>query len=530
MNSKVKLILRSLLFFVILFALLIGSGFYFVPKWRGIDAELPRGFYHEEEDSLDVLLIGSCNIYTSFSPLLAYKDYGFKSYVFGTPDQDLNTSYYYFKEGLKSQKEIDVVVLESLFFTLGSTPKREYYNRTALDHMPFSLNKLQAIFDIGKEEAEFMSTVDPTAPSEALTYAGYIFPTLRYHNRDDLTQDDIDFWFDDENYRYTKGTNFLRSFIKNDTLSFNGINNGTEIKDLAKEYFLKIKDLAEDEGVKLIVVNSPNFYRWNRELVDEVKYFVEDHGVEFIDYFGNDDFTIYDVSEHTGRLNVYGVKKYTRLLSEELMNLKELEIKPATESVNNSWNQDIDRLYEELKNNKYTIDEGEIAFIKGEEDGLFIKWNDFLDDQTYHLYRALNDTEDYKLVVSTKDDYFLDTDVIDGEHYKYYLESLVQSEQSYSRVNDYVFLEPVDFVEKENSEEGLEVTWDNSHQDVEYILESKRNSSMNFSRVGSFEENQYTYTGDNPESTDFRVIRSVTVDDRQYYSKGCPLFSYNIND
>lgn len=46
------------------------------------DATRLKNFYLEEPDSLDVVLIGSSENYAGFSPVLAYEEYGFTSYLY----------------------------------------------------------------------------------------------------------------------------------------------------------------------------------------------------------------------------------------------------------------------------------------------------------------------------------------------------------------------------------------------------------------------------------------------------------------
>lgn len=43
------------------------------------------GFYLEDDNSLDVVFIGSSELYNDFSPSLAYGEYGFTSYTLGLP-------------------------------------------------------------------------------------------------------------------------------------------------------------------------------------------------------------------------------------------------------------------------------------------------------------------------------------------------------------------------------------------------------------------------------------------------------------
>lgn len=195
MNKKKIIGGRFLSFigFVTLFlAILTALTLVFFPKRQDGESKYLRGFNSEESDSIDVLMLGSCNMYTSYSPVIAYEEYGLLSYGYTCADQEYCTAYYYLKDALKKQKNIQVVALETLFLTCNPTEKRESYNRLAVDHLPLSLNKLELIFSLGSAESEWMNSLDSSNPGKALTYAGYIFPLLRYHGRDDVTiEDDV---------------------------------------------------------------------------------------------------------------------------------------------------------------------------------------------------------------------------------------------------------------------------------------------------------------------------------------------------
>ena len=128
-SSKWGSFLGCSTFVAIFLVILTALSLIYVPKWVGRDAEQMRGLYVEEENTIDTLMLGSCNMYSSYSPIIAYEQFGLTSYVYGCPDQELVISYHYLKEALKSQN-IKTVVLESLFLTCEPTAKREYYNRT----------------------------------------------------------------------------------------------------------------------------------------------------------------------------------------------------------------------------------------------------------------------------------------------------------------------------------------------------------------------------------------------------------------
>lgn len=75
--------LKILIFAVIIAALTVGASFFLrVPEAR--DTIGMNGFYLEEENSIDVILIGPSPVYTDFYSPLAYEQEGFTSYALAT--------------------------------------------------------------------------------------------------------------------------------------------------------------------------------------------------------------------------------------------------------------------------------------------------------------------------------------------------------------------------------------------------------------------------------------------------------------
>lgn len=75
--------MKSLIFAVIIAGLTVGASFFLrVPKAR--DVAGMNGFYLEENDSIDVVLIGPSPIYTDFYSPLAYEEQEFTSYSIAT--------------------------------------------------------------------------------------------------------------------------------------------------------------------------------------------------------------------------------------------------------------------------------------------------------------------------------------------------------------------------------------------------------------------------------------------------------------
>lgn len=120
-------------------------------------------FRAEPEDSLDVIYLGSSFAYCDFNPSVVYDASGLTGYVMAGSEQPLSITYWYLKEIFRTQSP-SAVVLEgtSLYF-------KQYQNYTQqnVSQMPFSANKLGAIF---------------TASEENLR-TGLLFDLSLYHSR-----------------------------------------------------------------------------------------------------------------------------------------------------------------------------------------------------------------------------------------------------------------------------------------------------------------------------------------------------------
>ena len=105
-------------------------------------------FLAEPEDSLDVIYLGSSFAYCDINPSIVYEHSGLTGYVMGGSEQPLSITYWYLREILRTQSP-EAVVLEatSLYFK-----RYQNYTQTNIVPMPFSLNKLGAVFTAAEPE------------------------------------------------------------------------------------------------------------------------------------------------------------------------------------------------------------------------------------------------------------------------------------------------------------------------------------------------------------------------------------------
>lgn len=151
-------------------SILIISSFLFVITQTHFDHNTSRieGFYQEEKNSIDVSLIGASDVFTGFSPGLAYGEYGFTSYPYAIDSNNGKLFISQIKEVLRCQKPKCIVIeTTGIREAFDKTPTDEQLAimRQYTDVMPFSDNKIATI-------NEFVSNNKLTYYVPALAHCG----------------------------------------------------------------------------------------------------------------------------------------------------------------------------------------------------------------------------------------------------------------------------------------------------------------------------------------------------------------------
>lgn len=115
--------------------------------------ERVRRFYEEEENSLDVIFLGAGDVSTGFAPGLAYEEFGFTSYLYTFDANPASLYKYQLREILSTQQPQAILVELNGFLYDDGYQKVDVKLCNFIDHIPFSLNKLEALqnFDTGNK-------------------------------------------------------------------------------------------------------------------------------------------------------------------------------------------------------------------------------------------------------------------------------------------------------------------------------------------------------------------------------------------
>ncbi len=251
-------------------ALFLGLQRLVEPKYA--DDIIEGGFtaeYYREELEHQILMVGDCELYENFSPIVMWENYGITSYIRGSAQQLAWQSYYLLEDALSY--ETPEVVVFNVLELIYDEPQHEEYNRMTLDGMRWSKSKWEAI------------RASMTAGEHMLDY---LFPFFRYHSRiTELTRSDFDYYFQDKT-RTTAGY-----YMRVDAAPYEeGIWEEEEPEDFtfganAMGYLDRIRELCEKKGIRLLLVKAPSMSPlWYDEWEEQVLAYAQTYDLDYINF------------------------------------------------------------------------------------------------------------------------------------------------------------------------------------------------------------------------------------------------------
>ena len=201
-------------------------------------------FYELEDNTVDILILGSSHSFDAFNTGVLWDEYGMSSFMLGGAEQPLWNTYYYLKEALKTQKP-KLVVLEGYctrFHYEYGYPEQYIFNNFGLKWSKDRIDSLKV--SVKKEE-----------------WPDYFLEYVQYHSRyTNLDKSDfLPFQGDRPQYEDWKGyeLNTKRDY-KDSTLDSASITERMELTPYkTEEYYRKVLELAKENDVPIMVVIAP---------------------------------------------------------------------------------------------------------------------------------------------------------------------------------------------------------------------------------------------------------------------------------
>ena len=317
-----KRTIKCIVFLSILFAILFILSKVFIPKNNTLEAGIGKrkqpasGIFTEPENTIDVLVLGDSESYNSYIPLELWNQYGFTSYVCGTPAQRISNSYQYLKYAFNKQKP-KIVILEA---------NNLYTKNGVVRHIKEYIDK-------------------------------YI-PVFEYHDRwKNLSKED--FYkspkyteiVNDKGYRYSNKIRKVKKSKRENFMKENEV--AKTIPNDNKKHLKEIKDYCDKNNAKIILYSSPAPANWNYDKHNGIEKLAKSLEIEYIDLnLKVDELKINwkkDSQETRGEhLNYTGAIKVTDYLGNYLKNNHELPDHRQDEEYN-AWNEAYNNFQKEIE-------------------------------------------------------------------------------------------------------------------------------------------------------------------------------------
>ncbi|MCR5287422.1 MAG: hypothetical protein K6D93_05680 [Saccharofermentans sp.] len=237
--NKCKTAIKVICFILILAVILTSADRVLKVKYVDGIYSMQR-FYELDNDSVDVLFLGSSHAFETYNTSVLWDEYGIASFVLGGSVQPMWNTYFYMKEALKTQTP-ELIVLEA--FSCVFEMEYSDYSRQIKNcyGMKPSMNKIAAMWE-----------------SNPHTNINFYVPISNYSSRySELTKED--FLKSKDIPRYENWMGFGSNYINvvEETPCLKDTYAEEPMLPKVEKYYRKILQLANDKKIPIMVVVTP---------------------------------------------------------------------------------------------------------------------------------------------------------------------------------------------------------------------------------------------------------------------------------
>ena len=263
--------------------------------------------YYQSGFNNDLIIIGSCEVYSNISPVVLWEEFGIPAFIRGNPRQLMWHSRTLLEDTLRHETPRAVLLsVQALMY--GETPHdNEPYNRMVFDGMRLSPTMLRGVRESMLPEESLLS---------------YVFPLLRFHSRwQELNREDFTF------FRQREPVSINGFVMRADVLPAGWLPPPARLPDYsfgqqAIDALYDMLALSRKHGFELILFKAPSLLpHWHDEWDAWVVDFAQRHDLPYFNAITMTD-TI-DHQYHTFNaglnLNLAGAERLTRYLAPWLL-------------------------------------------------------------------------------------------------------------------------------------------------------------------------------------------------------------------
>lgn len=266
-------------------------------------------FYRLENNTVDVLILGSSHAFQDFNTGTLWDEYGIASYILGGSVQPMWNTYYYLKEALKTQTP-ELIVLEGYLTT---------WNREFIDDSRIIKNTYGLKWSLDK-----LSAIKISSPEER--WSEFILEYTQYHTRySELSKEDFYPYQGNPLYEEWKGFGCNMETTVLEAIDVSDVDARRTLYEKTEEYYRKIIEIAQENNIPIVVVVSPyaGIMEDEESIYNSASDIAAEYGVDFIncnlllDEIGIDYAT--DAAD-AGHLNYKGNQKFSHYIGTYLKN------------------------------------------------------------------------------------------------------------------------------------------------------------------------------------------------------------------
>lgn len=303
-------------------------------------------FYELEDNTVDVLVIGSSHAYQGINTAVLWEEYGYSVFDLCGAAQQIWNTYYYLEEALKTQTP-KVILFDT------------YYIHASVDYGETSYaikNTYGLKWSETKKNAIDVSFDKETAGNQ------YFYSILQYHTRySDLSKTDF-YPYQDNKAMYENHKGFY-CYFRNEPVKerdLTGVDYYNPMTEKVEYYYRKIFDLAKEKNIPIIPMAIPfNAENYHQGFFRLAEYIAEyDYNMPFFNFLteyktalGLDYTQDFADAQH---LNHKGNTKLSRFLGDYLKTKYNIPDRRGDEKYD-SWKKDAEVYYKQLENHEATL-------------------------------------------------------------------------------------------------------------------------------------------------------------------------------
>ena len=301
-------------------------------------------FYELEDNTVDVLVLGSSHSYQGFNTAVFWSDYGFSAFNLCGPAQPIWNTYFYLEEALKTQKP-KAIILDTYMLYVSNEYDEAANAIKNTDGLKWSQTKIDAInasFDTEK------------------TGNQYFFSWMQYHSRySDLSQNDFyPYQGNEEMYKNHKGFYCYFKTTEIQNKDYSDESECSVLPEKGETYYRKIIELAKSKNIPIIITAIPfNADSFNIKYINEAQRIASEYDVPFYNFLKEHKYDLalnYETDfADKQHLNHNGNTKLTRFFGEILKKEYNITDKRGNDKYA-SWEADAQVYNYQLQNHSVT--------------------------------------------------------------------------------------------------------------------------------------------------------------------------------